>query len=101
MDLIHRHTIITKNNKMKYLIISILFFVYLFSACEKENAEPIDMPSGLYAVWVENGYDEDVSIFEKSSKFDDNKYGFQLLPDGKFVERKNSGWVRHSLYFIR
>jgi len=77
---------------MKYLKIIIFVHVYLFSACEKEKIEPIDMPAGLYAVWLENGYDKDVSIFEKSSEFDENKYGFQLLSDGKFIERKNAGW---------
>jgi len=77
---------------MKYLKIIIFVLVYLFLACEKEKIEPIDMPAELYVVWLENGYDKDVSIFEKSSEFDENKYGFQLLSNGKFMERKNSGW---------
>jgi hypothetical protein len=64
----------------------------VFSACEKEKIEPIDMPVGLYAIWIENGYDDDISIFEKSGEFDENKYGFQLISNGKFIERKNSGW---------
>jgi len=76
-----------------YLNKLILFFIIIvFSACEKEKTEPIDMPIGLYAIWIENGYNDDISIFEKSGEFDENKYGFQLISNGKFIERKNSGW---------
>lgn len=70
----------------------IIFILIVFTACKKENAEPIKMPEGLYSIWVENGYNEKISIFKKSNEFDQYKYGFQFMDDGKFIERKNSGW---------
>ena len=77
---------------MKIANVFFLLFFSVITACEKENIEPIEMPNGLYAIWVENGYDEEISIFKKSGEFDADKYGFQILDGGKFVERKNSGW---------
>jgi len=76
---------------MKYLTF-IIILVCIFSACKKENVEPVEMFNVLYAFWVENGYDTDISIFKKANKFDSDKYGFQILECGKFVEWKNSGW---------
>ncbi|RLD84707.1 MAG: hypothetical protein DRJ10_00425 [Bacteroidetes bacterium] len=77
-----------KSNKIIFFFLA----VFAFTSCKKENIEPIEMPDGLYAIWVENGYSEEISIFKKVSEFDADKYGFQILGRGKFVERKNSGW---------
>ena len=77
-----------KTNKILFF----LLIVFVFTACKKEHIEPIEMPHGLYDFWVENGYDEEISTFKKSSKFEKDKYGFQILDGGKFIARKNSGW---------
>ncbi len=77
-----------KPNKIIFFLIVIL----AISACQKDLVEPAEMPKGLNAVWVENGYDEDVSIFKKSNEFDSNKYGFHIIDSGKFIERKNAGF---------
>ena len=48
--------------------------------------------AGIVGTWVDNGYEEDVTMFERSEALDASKYGFILGNDGSFVERKNAGW---------
>ena len=76
----------------KYFAISLVLVVFLTLACDKEKLEPVNIPIRLNAIWVENGYDQEISIFKKSNEFDSNKYGFQFMNNGKFIERKNTGW---------
>ena len=76
----------------KFIAINLIVFASLFLACEKQNIEPIDMPEGLYAIWVENNREDGIWEYEKANKFDENKSGFQIIGNGKFIDRKNSGW---------
>ncbi len=74
----------------------ILFLIplLLLAACEKEimEADAMGANAGIVGTWVDNGYEEDVTMFERSETLDASKYGFILGGDGSFVERKNSGW---------
>lgn len=62
----------------------------LFSSCEKNNLSP--EAGELEGIWIEKGYEENISIFEKAKKIDENKYGFKISEGGEFLEHKNSGW---------
>ena len=62
----------------------------LFSSCEKNNLSP--EAGELEGIWIEKGYEENISIFEKAKKIDENKYGFEISEGGIFLEHKNSGW---------
>jgi hypothetical protein len=50
-----------------------------------ENAE-------IVGTWVEEGYEDDVTLLARSLSLDSAKYGFIIREDGTFVERKNAGW---------
>ena len=63
-------------------------------ACEHnflEN-EALGENGGIVGTWVELGYEEDVTLFERADSLDLSRYGFILKEDGTFVERKNAGW---------
>jgi len=71
----------------KFLLVFIIFTnIILLSFC-KNN----DIFNSLYGIWVANGNEENISIFKKTLRLEDNKYGFIIYPDGEFIER-NSGW---------
>ncbi len=63
-------------------------------ACEKEmqEADALGANSTITGAWVENGYVENMTMFQRSEALEASKYGFILGGDGSFVERKNSGW---------
>ena len=62
----------------------------IFASCEKNNLSP--EAGELEGIWIEKGYEENITIFEKAKKIDENKYGFEISEGGKFLEHKNSGW---------
>lgn len=77
---------------MKKLVI--LLMVLLPLACEKElvDTEALGENEGIIGTWIENGYEEDVTLLEKGDQLDPSKYGFTISENGSFTERKNSGW---------
>lgn len=68
------------------IILITLICIFFLSYCKKST-----IFNHLYGTWVDDGNDGNISIFKRSSKLDQNKYGFIIYPDGEFVER-NSGW---------
>lgn len=75
--------------KLLKLFIPIVLLILLFS-CEKASLAP--EPGELEGIWVQSDYDEDLTIFSKKNKLDDDKYGFKISDGGIFLEHKNSGW---------
>ena len=69
---------------------TLLILSLLFTSCEKNNLSP--EAGELEGIWIEKGYEENISIFEKAKKIDENKYGFKISEGGIFLEHKNSGW---------
>lgn len=70
------------------LIICVIFLV----SCKKETSESTTLPLGTIGTWVKPSYYDDVMILEKASGLDESGYGFTILADANFVERKISGW---------
>ncbi len=72
-----------------------LFLVFLIAAsfisCE-ENSLIIDPADNLYGVWIYESSDSNFVIMKKAQNFDESKPGFSINKEGKFIERKNSGW---------
>jgi hypothetical protein len=77
---------------MKKLVF--LVALILLVSCEKnlQDTEALGDNVGIIGTWVEEGYEDDVTLLERVNEFDDFKYGFTIKDDGTFVERKNAGW---------
>lgn len=62
-------------------------------ACAKENDTEVKLahPS-FYGHWERVGFDKNKTRFIKSTTLTPNGYGFSLLEDGTFIERKEAGW---------
>ena len=71
-----------------------LFVVVLFTACESDMAElaALGSNSGIIGTWVEDEYRGDTLLLYRAGEFDKLLYGFTILDDGTFTERKNAGW---------
>jgi hypothetical protein len=77
---------------MKRLII--LAILALAVSCQEDlrDAEALGENEGIIGTWVEEGYDQDVTLLERASGLDPSSYGFIISGDGIFTERKNAGW---------
>ncbi len=75
--------------KLLKLFVPIVLLM-LLSSCEKVSLAP--EAGELEGIWVQSDYDEDLTIFTKKNKLDDDKYGFKISESGIFLEHKNSGW---------
>ena len=77
---------------MKKLVILLLTLVMV--ACEKElvDTEALGENAGIIGTWVENGYEDDLTLLNRANKLDPSKYGFTIEDNGSFIERKNAGW---------
>ena len=77
---------------MKKLVILLLTLV--MAACEKElvDTETLGENAGIIGTWVENGYEDDLTLLNRANKLDPSKYGFTMEDNGSFIERKNAGW---------
>ena len=75
----------------KLLLLAVLI---LPVSCEKDLQEVEDLGenAGIVGTWVEEGYEDDVRMFQRSGELNDTLYGFTLMDDGTFIERKNAGW---------
>lgn len=74
----------------------VLFLITLLvlTSCE-ENMREADMlgaNADIIGTWVENGYEDDVTLLERAQSLDASKYGFTINEDGTFIEHKNAGW---------
>ncbi len=71
-----------------------LITVLVLTSCEKSmnEVEMLGANADIVGTWIENGYEDDVTLFERAEILDHLKYGFTINGDGTFVERKNIGW---------
>jgi len=48
----------------------------------------------LIGVWVYSGYDKEqnIVIYERRSKFDDDEAGIEFRQNNKLIKRQNTGW---------
>ncbi len=77
---------------MKKLIF--LTALLLVVSCEDSLREmdTLGENAGIVGTWVEEGMEDDVSLFARSSALDSARHGFIIRGDGAFVERANAGW---------
>ena len=77
---------------MKKLLLMLLVLVSI--SCEKElvDTEALGENVAIMGTWIENGYEEDLTLLKRGDQLDPSKYGFTLEENGSFIERKNSGW---------
>lgn len=75
----------------KLLFLAVLL---LLVSCEKDLQEVEDLGenAGIVGTWVEEGFEDDVRMFQRSNELSDTLYGFTIMDDGTFIERKNAGW---------
>jgi len=85
--------------------LKISLFLFLISglfiiACNEELTKPIvprqieklNVSEDLIGTWVFEEYEDDITVMQKLSGLDSSKYGFIIYNNGKFLERKNSGF---------
>ena len=74
----------------------VLFLITLLvlTSCEKsmQEADMLGANAEIIGTWVENGYEDDVTLLERAQSLDPSKYGFTINEDGTFIEHKNAGW---------
>ena len=68
----------------------ILAILALAVSCQEDlrDAEALGENEGIIGTWVEEGYDQDVTLLERASGLDPSSYGFIIGGDGSFTERK-------------
>ncbi|MEZ5084434.1 MAG: hypothetical protein R2750_13465 [Bacteroidales bacterium] len=78
---------------MKKLLLVIFSIFFVLSACKKQEQEPefINHPNYLLGSWVYTNIDNEVQIMRKLDNLIPDRYGFSVLPNGLFVERRNTG----------
>ena len=66
----------------------------LLVSCEEnlQDTEALGENAGIVGTWVEEGYEDDITLLERSDLLDETRYGFTVKDDGVFIERKNAGW---------
>jgi len=64
--------------------------VLLFSCSEDEDFAPGEL--NFIGYWADREYNEPVYSYSNSDALIDDQYCFGFLADGKFQERKNTGW---------
>jgi|WetSurMetagenome_2_1015567.scaffolds.fasta_scaffold01943_12 hypothetical protein len=74
---------------MKKAFLSLAIITCLAISCTKDNYT-IDPDNAMLGTWVNTGYQDDMSIYERASDLSDNPC-FTFNSDGTMVERKNSG----------
>ena len=75
---------------MNKFILSVLLVSFLSVSCSKDEIE-IDPDNLLLGTWNYSEYQNDASVFIRSSEFANNP-GYKFSSDGTLVERKNTGW---------
>jgi len=75
---------------MNKFILSVLLVSFLSVSCSKDEIK-IDPDNLLLGTWNYSEYQNDASVFIRSSEFADNP-GYKFSSDGTLVERKNTGW---------
>jgi len=86
--------------KLFYFLITILVISILFGSCNDLTTKPIvpgqieklNVSEDLIGTWVFEEYEDDITVMQKLSGLDSSKYGFIIYNNGKFLERKNSGF---------
>ena len=79
----------------KVLLLTVLLFL---ASCEDlfREKESLGDNAEIIGTWVQAGFEEDVTLFDRSAFLDSVKYGFIIRENGTFVERKNAGWYENS-----
>jgi len=71
-----------------------LLVTILMVSCEKVSVDlaALGENSGIVGTWIEDGYNGDTLLMNRSGKLVSDRYGFTIEEDGTFIEHKNSGW---------
>jgi hypothetical protein len=75
---------------MKKAFLALAILTCLAISCTNDNYK-IDPDNAMLGTWVNTGYQEDMSLYSKSSDFSENPC-YKFNADGTMVERMNSGW---------
>jgi hypothetical protein len=71
---------------------AIMLFILSFQLVCNDQATGPEYMQNIVGTWVHQTDQDTVTIMQRASGLDSNKYGFIFNSDGTFVERKNSGW---------
>lgn len=77
--------------KTRISLITLIISLTLI-ACEKEKNQINTDANLLIGSWINPQYNDTLVTFDRFNSLKDNDYGFSIIYDSKFIERKNSGW---------
>lgn len=91
---LHFHPYIRIENldKMKNIVFLVSIVMLISCSDDMQEAKMLGENADIVGTWIENGYEDDVTLLERSAELDLTKYGFIISGDGTFTERKNTGW---------
>ncbi|MCF8368876.1 MAG: hypothetical protein K9G76_07515 [Bacteroidales bacterium] len=71
-----------------------LLLLFVFISCKKNESEGVILKpiNFLTGTWVYTNIEDEVQIMHRSDSLLKSRYGFTMKADGRFIERKNSGW---------
>lgn len=72
----------------------VLLLAVLLISCEEDllEADALGENAGIVGTWIDEGYEDDLTLLVRGESLDHSKYGFIIREDGTFIERKNAGW---------
>lgn len=76
---------------MKYNMFLFAAIVFGFLACSQPEEFSGGQPE-ITGSWINQQVIDSIYTYQKAKTLKDNEYCFSVYPDGKFIERKNSGW---------
>ena len=71
--------------------ITLWILAIAFTACDKTSETSTDQ-NDITGYWINRQAHYKSVTFERSGALKDNEYCIEIAFDGKFTERKNSGW---------
>lgn len=74
--------------------LGIILAVLFTASCAEMNMETalLGENADILGTWVEESLEDEVTRMARAESLAADKYGFTILGDGAFIERKNAGW---------
>ncbi len=70
----------------------VLFLISVIILLSCDDIPTTHSGNKYLGTWVFDSADSNITHLIRSTEFDNDKYGFSILEDNIFVERKNAGW---------
>lgn len=77
---------------MKKSLLILLSLTLILIACKKQKSDNVlaAPPNPIFNTWEFIGFDDNEQYMLKADQLPEEKYGFIMEPEGKFIEMRNS-----------